>query len=713
MWKRTLPTAKYSDRDVSDPWVAFRTVFEIDTRDADKQKCFYMMEDLLNTIHGMPEMMEQCAIEMTEISQAGEKDWKAYARSTLEQKIRELSEAHKEAQDIIETISSEDSEEEEAPEKPVLKPFTRKMTKAAKEAATRTFEAELEAWELAYGELVDPKHTKKTKKHKKPKGSKKELAETAEFKAEIATLKHRLKNDTFTPDEEREARTNNTPKSESKVRAARTWEGVLRKILITSVKGTIDSLDYAKDEMHGIIIGLINNVNTEGGDYDLAVRLQTRTRMMAWFNKLFVKNPEMQQQNMKTVGELTIKKFLEHTKIGKASWAHIDVDDVSTVMDEVIKKIQRFRRHGISGDQDQHVNAITARPKTTKPEHETTKVVRRNGNYSEVMEESVPAGPKKSKHAPKPAAPRRSTDSDADDALEEVPVHAVTTKRREIDAVQSQPAPNTSERDLLIATQKKLEEATRELSRRQRAPEQNTFTGRGRRQTSYTNIQTFYADRKRREPERTRYSPRKTRRSPARSPLPERRKHRRSESPRSSRTQQSKRDNLSSPQQSLPVNMAAFAMPQMFQQPQFQFAPPAFAPPIPSFQPQVTQQQPFSAPQSAQPPQAEPPVRQPYASRSSTSQNGALCRYQPCTKPECRYPHAQNQHKPDNQAFARTTEFSKQNYCRWDHDSGGCRGCGRQHGKCNQSAEKCAHIDNGICHAYFTREGCNKSHRRA
>ena len=59
-YKMDLPTVKYRDRKLKDPMMAIKTIYQIDTRDADKLKCFVMIRELFDCIPGMPEIAQQC-----------------------------------------------------------------------------------------------------------------------------------------------------------------------------------------------------------------------------------------------------------------------------------------------------------------------------------------------------------------------------------------------------------------------------------------------------------------------------------------------------------------------------------------------------------------------------------------------------------------------------------------------------------------------------
>ena len=67
-WKQPLPTSKYEGRDVSNPAVALRTIYEMDTREFDKQKCFAMMSEVLDSIYGMPEAVRECQALVTRMN---------------------------------------------------------------------------------------------------------------------------------------------------------------------------------------------------------------------------------------------------------------------------------------------------------------------------------------------------------------------------------------------------------------------------------------------------------------------------------------------------------------------------------------------------------------------------------------------------------------------------------------------------------------------
>ena len=176
-WTRPLPTNKYEGRDVNDPRVAFRTIFEIDTRDSDKDKCLAMYGELLDPIQGMPEMMQGCAADMLGVRQDDVRACKMIARRTLRAKVEEAGRDLKRAKDTLEvgemnpTPESEDdgtaaelSPEEEAerkerPPKPTFAEPPRGTPARRKKELKAEFDAQVARWERMYkDESEDEKH---------------------------------------------------------------------------------------------------------------------------------------------------------------------------------------------------------------------------------------------------------------------------------------------------------------------------------------------------------------------------------------------------------------------------------------------------------------------------------------------------------------------------------------------------------------------------
>ena len=112
-WTRPLPTNKYEGRDVNDPRVAFRTIFEIDTRDSDKDKCLAMYSELLDPIQVMPEMMQGCAADMLGVRQDDVRASKIIARRALRAKVEEAGRDLKRAEDTLEVVEMSPTPESE------------------------------------------------------------------------------------------------------------------------------------------------------------------------------------------------------------------------------------------------------------------------------------------------------------------------------------------------------------------------------------------------------------------------------------------------------------------------------------------------------------------------------------------------------------------------------------------------------------------------
>jgi hypothetical protein len=89
------------------------------------------------------------------------------------------------------------------------------------------------------------------------------------------------------------------------------------------------------------------------------------------------------------------------------------------------------------------------------------------------------------------------------------------------------------------------------------------------------------------------------------------------------------------------------------------------------------------------------------------------CVFRPCNSTRCTNAHEPGQHMPDENLMALKGVFAKLNRCKRGHD-GECTDqiCSRIHGKDNMKGPQCENLGRGMCEAFFSTEGCSKSHRK-
>ena len=102
----------------------------------------------------------------------------------------------------------------------------------------------------------------------------------------------------------------------------------------------------------------------------------------------------------------------------------------------------------------------------------------------------------------------------------------------------------------------------------------------------------------------------------------------------------------------------------------------------------------------------------PVSAANAAPQQGE-CRYRTCSDPGCARVHRPGQYRPDQARMERGKLFTQAQRCVSFHDKEQCNfpRCARAHGKSSGQGGRCPYVFTGMCDAFFSPQGCQKTHR--